>query len=55
MESFIICTHRQISMGRSNQTERGRRGMWHAWEKAGKCAGFGGKARRKKTTWETKA
>jgi hypothetical protein len=31
--SFIICTHHQISLGRSNQGERGRYGMWHSWER----------------------
>jgi hypothetical protein len=30
--------------------------MWHAWERRGMCTqGFDGKARRKETTWKTKA
>jgi hypothetical protein len=28
--------------------------MWHAWERREKCTNFGGKARRKETTRETK-
>jgi hypothetical protein len=28
--------------------------MWHAWERREMCTRFGGKARRKETTWETK-
>jgi hypothetical protein len=38
--SFIICTYHQILSGRSNQEERGGRGMWHAWERREKCTGF---------------
>jgi hypothetical protein len=30
-------------------------GMWHAWERRENLQGFGGKARRKETTWKTKA
>jgi hypothetical protein len=33
MRNFIICTHPQISLGKSNQGEWGRRDMWHAWER----------------------
>jgi hypothetical protein len=33
MKRFIICTLPQISLGRSSQGERGRPGMWHAWER----------------------
>jgi hypothetical protein len=29
--------------------------MWYAWERKEKYKGFGGKARRKETTWKTKA
>jgi hypothetical protein len=29
----IICTHPQISLGRSSQGEWGGQGMWHAWER----------------------
>jgi hypothetical protein len=46
----------KISLGRSNQGERGGQGMSHAWECRGMCTeGFDGKARRKDTTWNTKA
>jgi hypothetical protein len=38
--SFIICTHHQIILGRSNQGECSGRGMWHAWEGWGEiCIG----------------
>jgi hypothetical protein len=40
MGSFIVCTHHQILLGRSNQGELGRHGMWHAWERGETCAGF---------------
>jgi hypothetical protein len=30
----------QISLGRSNQGECGRRGMWHAWERTENCTRF---------------
>jgi hypothetical protein len=36
VRSFIICTHPQISLGRSTQGERGGQGMCHAWERE-KC------------------
>jgi hypothetical protein len=39
MRDFIICTHPQISLGRSRQDECGQ-GMWHAWERTEKCTGF---------------
>jgi hypothetical protein len=29
--------------------------MWHAWERRESVQDFGGKARRKETTWKTKA
>jgi hypothetical protein len=38
--SFIICTHPQISLGRSNQGERGGWGMWHARERRENCTRF---------------
>jgi hypothetical protein len=44
----IICTHHQILLGRSNQGERGRQGMWHAWEWGEKCTGFWWKGPREK-------
>jgi hypothetical protein len=37
---FIICTHPQILSGRSRHGEQGGQGMWHAWERRGKCTGF---------------
>jgi hypothetical protein len=40
VRSFIICTHPQISLGRSSQGERGGRDVWHSWERIEKCAGF---------------
>jgi hypothetical protein len=33
MRSFIICTHPQISLGKSSQSEWGGQGMWHAWKR----------------------
>jgi hypothetical protein len=57
MRNFIICTHPQISLGKSSQVK--------ANEVGGKCGthgrgekcveDFGGKARRKETTGKTKA
>jgi hypothetical protein len=57
MRNFIICTHPQISLGKSSQVK--------ANEVGGACGthgiggksvqGFGGKARRKETAWKTKA
>jgi hypothetical protein len=41
MGSFIICTHHQILLGRSNEGEWGGQGMWHAWEREETCTGFG--------------
>jgi hypothetical protein len=29
--------------------------MWYVWERRRMCTIFGGKARRKETTWKTKA
>jgi hypothetical protein len=37
VRSFIICTHSQIPLGRSNQGECGGQGMWHAWERRENC------------------
>jgi hypothetical protein len=39
MRNFIICTHPQISLGKSSQGEWGERDMWHAWERE-KCTRF---------------
>jgi hypothetical protein len=55
MRNFIICTHPQILLGKSSQDELVVRGIWHAWERRKCVQGFGGKARRKDTTWKTKA
>jgi hypothetical protein len=38
MRNFIICTHPQISLGRSSQGKR--QGMWHAWERRENCTRF---------------
>jgi hypothetical protein len=38
--SFIICTHHEILLGRSNQGELGGWGIWHAWEREEACTGF---------------
>jgi hypothetical protein len=40
MGSFIICTHHQVLLGRSNQGEGAGRGKWHAWERGETCTGF---------------
>jgi hypothetical protein len=40
MGSFIICTHHQILLGRSNQGEWGGQGMWHEWERGETCTGL---------------
>jgi hypothetical protein len=40
MGSFIICSHHQILLGRSNQGEWGWQGMRHAWERGETCTGF---------------
>jgi hypothetical protein len=40
MRSFIFYTQLLILLRRSNQGEWCRRGIWHAWERRGKCAGF---------------
>jgi hypothetical protein len=57
MRNFIVCTHPQISLGKSSQVkanEVGRScGMHGRGQKS--VQGFGGKARRKETTWKTKA
>jgi hypothetical protein len=48
VRSFTICIHPKISLGRSNQEERGRWGMLHAWERRESVQGFDGKAKGKK-------
>jgi hypothetical protein len=37
---FIICTHPQISLGRSSQGEWVGQVIWHAWERREKCTRF---------------
>jgi hypothetical protein len=39
MRNFIICTHPQISLGRSRvkANEVGGQGMWHAWDRRENC------------------
>jgi hypothetical protein len=55
MRNFIICTHPQISLGKSSQGEwvGGACSTHGRGEKS--VQGFGGKARGKETTWKTKA
>jgi hypothetical protein len=57
VRNFIICTHLQISLGKSSQVKAnelgGACGKHGRGEKS--VQGFGGKARRKETTWKTKA
>jgi hypothetical protein len=40
VRSFIICTHPQISLGRSSEEGWGGQSMWHAWERKEKCTWF---------------
>jgi hypothetical protein len=40
MRSFIICTHPQISFGRSNQGEYGGQPMCHSWQRKEKFIRF---------------
>jgi hypothetical protein len=40
VRNFVICTHPQISLGKSSQGEWGGRGMWHALERTEKCTTF---------------
>jgi hypothetical protein len=55
MRNFIIFTHSQISLGKSNQANEvgGACGMHGTGEKS--VQGFGRKGRRKEITWKTKA
>jgi hypothetical protein len=53
MRNFIICTHPQISLGKSRRMRGGACGTHGRGEKS--VEGFGGKARRKENTWKTKA
>jgi hypothetical protein len=41
--SFIICTHHQILLGRSDQGEWGGRDMWHSLKRGEMCTGFSGR------------
>jgi hypothetical protein len=47
IKSFIICTHPQISIGRSNSGERIWRVMWQPWRGEKIVQGFCEKAQRK--------
>jgi hypothetical protein len=47
VESFIVCSHPQISLGRSSQGECGGQGMWLACERRGKCTSFWWEAGRR--------
>jgi hypothetical protein len=55
MRNFIICTHPQISLGKSSKANEvgGACGTHGRGEKS--VQGFGGKARREETTGKTKA
>jgi hypothetical protein len=57
MRNFIICTHPQISLGKSSQVKANEVGRACGTHGRGEKSvqGFGGKARRKETTWKTKA
>jgi hypothetical protein len=52
MSNFIICTHPQISLGKSSQGECGGRGMWHAWERREKCKRFWWESPKARDHWE---
>jgi hypothetical protein len=56
-ENFIICTHPQISLGKSSQVKANEVGAACGTHGRGEKSlqGFGGKARRKKTTGKSKA
>jgi hypothetical protein len=43
MRSFIIFTHPQIQLDRSNKGKRGGRGKWNACVTSGKCTRSEGK------------
>jgi hypothetical protein len=57
MRNFIICTHTKISLGKSSQVKANEVGGACSTHVRGEKSvqGFGGKGRRKKTTWKTKA
>jgi hypothetical protein len=57
MRNFIICTHPQISLGKSSQVNANEVGGACSTNGRGEKSvqGFGGKARRKETTGKTKA
>jgi hypothetical protein len=52
MRNFIICTHPQISLGRSSQGEWGGRGMWHTWGRREKCTRFWWDSTKERDHWE---
>jgi hypothetical protein len=57
MRNFIICTHPQISLGKSSQVKANEVGGACCTHERGEKSvqGFGGKARRKETTGKNKA
>jgi hypothetical protein len=54
MRNFIICTHPQISLGKSSQGELDGRACGTHGRGEKNVQGFDGKARRKETTGKTK-
>jgi hypothetical protein len=52
MRNFIICTHPQISLGKSSQGEWGGRDMWHAGERRQKCTRFWWESPKERDHWE---
>jgi hypothetical protein len=57
VRNFIVCTHPQISLGKSSQIKANEVGGACGTHGRGKKSvqGAGGKARRKEITWKIKA
>jgi hypothetical protein len=57
MRNFRISTHPQILLGKSNQVKKNEVGRVCGMHGRGQKSvqTFGGKARKKETTWKTKA
>jgi hypothetical protein len=53
VRSFIICTHPEISLGRSNKGKLGGQSMRHTWGGEKSVQDSGGKACRKESTRKT--
>jgi hypothetical protein len=53
MRSFIICTHPQVKLGRSNQGQWGGRACGTHGRGEKSVQAFGGKVSRKETTRKT--